>query len=90
MGSAIPVPLWLRLPAGALLVAWGASTDRRWTVPVAAMLALPAMWYGGLCMILAVLFLRTDPAREAASPGSQAGDESAVVTGRSTGALASA
>jgi len=89
-GSAVPVPLWLRLPAGALLVAWGASTNRRWTVPVTAMLALPAMWYGGLCMLLAVLFLRTDPAREAAPPGSQVGDRSAVTPGRSTGALASA
>jgi hypothetical protein len=34
---------------------WGARTDRRWTVPVASMLALPALWYGGFSMLLAVL-----------------------------------
>ena len=37
---------------------WGARTDRRWTVPVACMLALPALWYGGLTMLLAVIVLR--------------------------------
>jgi hypothetical protein len=53
--ASVPVPLWLRLPAAAALVVWGARTDRRWTVPVASMLALPALWYGGLSMLLAVI-----------------------------------
>ncbi len=44
------------------VVVWGALTDRRWTVPVAGMLALPALWYGGLTMLLAVVALR-DPNR---------------------------
>ena len=44
----IPVPLWLRLPAAVVLVAWGARTDRRWTVPLAATLALPVLWPAGL------------------------------------------
>jgi hypothetical protein len=56
--AAIPVPLWARLPVAAAVVVWGARTDRRWAVPVAAMLALPALWYGGLSMLLAVLPLR--------------------------------
>ena len=34
----IGLPLWLRLPAAAALVIWGARTDRRWTVVVAATL----------------------------------------------------
>ena len=41
---------------------WGARSNRRWTVPVAGMLALPALWYGGLTMLLAVIALR-DPDR---------------------------
>jgi hypothetical protein len=53
--ASVPVPLWLRLPAAVAIVVWGARTDRRWTVPVAAMLALPALWYGGISMLLAVI-----------------------------------
>jgi hypothetical protein len=56
--AAVPIPLWARLPVAALLVAWGARTDRPWTVPVGAMVALPALWYGGLSMLLAVIPLR--------------------------------
>ena len=53
---------------------WGARTDRRWTVPVAGMLALPALWYGGLSMLLAVIVLREQDARNAlASKASEAG-----------------
>ena len=53
--ASVPVPLWVRLPAAVAIVVWGARTDRRWTVPVAAMLALPALWYGGISMLLAVI-----------------------------------
>ena len=53
--ASLPVPLWIRLPLAAALVVWGARTDRRWTVPVASMVALPALWYGGLSMLLAVI-----------------------------------
>jgi hypothetical protein len=53
--ASVPIPLWIRLPAAIVLVVWGARTDRRWTVPVASMLALPAVWYGGLSMLLAVI-----------------------------------
>jgi hypothetical protein len=53
--ASVPVPLWLRLPAAVAIVVWGARTDRRWTVPVAAMLALPALWYGGISMLLAAI-----------------------------------
>jgi hypothetical protein len=56
--ASVPVPLWIRLPFAVALVVWGARTDRLWTVPVAAMLALPALWYGGLSMLLAVIPLR--------------------------------
>jgi hypothetical protein len=61
--AALPVPFLIRLPIAVAIVVWGARTDRRWTVPVAAMVALPALWYGGLSMLLAVIPLtRHDPA----------------------------
>lgn len=53
--AAVPVPLLVRLPIAVLVVVWGARTDRRWTVPVASMIALPALWYGSLTMLLAVI-----------------------------------
>jgi hypothetical protein len=60
--AAVPIPFLARLPFAVALVVWGARTDRRWTVPVAGMLALPALWYGGLAMLLAVIALR-EPAK---------------------------
>ncbi|HET9521463.1 MAG TPA: glycosyltransferase 87 family protein [Candidatus Limnocylindrales bacterium] len=65
--ASVPVPLWVRLPAAVAIVVWGARTDRRWTVPVAAMLALPALWYGGISMLLAVIPL-LDRDRDHATP----------------------
>jgi len=56
----IPVPLWLRLPAAAILVAWGARTDRHWTVPVAAALALPVLWVSGMAILGAIGRLREE------------------------------
>lgn len=57
--AAVPIPLIVRGPVGVLLIAWGARRDQRWTVPVGAMLALPALWYGSLSILLAVIPLTT-------------------------------
>jgi hypothetical protein len=55
----VPPPLPIRLPLAVLLVAWGARTDRPWTVPVAAMMALPIIWPHGLTVAAAAIpFLR--------------------------------
>jgi hypothetical protein len=51
----LPVPLWVRLPAAALLVAWGGRTDRAWTVPVGVTLALPVLWPTGFAVLAALL-----------------------------------
>src|SRR4051812_32169096 len=67
--AAIPIPLWARVPVAIGVVVWGARTDRRWAVPVASMIALPALWYGGLSMLLAVLPLSGERGREAAGHG---------------------
>jgi hypothetical protein len=53
--AAVPIPFLVRLPFAIALVVWGARTNHRWTVPVAAMLALPALWYGGLSIMIATL-----------------------------------
>jgi hypothetical protein len=53
--AAIPVPFMVRLPFAVVVVVWGALKNHRWTVPIAAMLALPALWYGGLAIIIATL-----------------------------------
>jgi hypothetical protein len=64
--AAVPIPFLVRMPVAIAVVVWGARTNRRWTVPVAGMLALPALWYGGLTMLLAVIALR-DPDRDLAA-----------------------
>jgi hypothetical protein len=53
--AAVPIPFFVRLPFALVLAVWGARANRRWTVPVSAMLALPALWYGGLSIMLATL-----------------------------------
>ena len=61
--ASVPVPLWFRLPVAAILVTWGARNDKAWVVPVAAMLALPALWYGGISMVLAAIPLLPEQGR---------------------------
>jgi hypothetical protein len=50
----IAVPLFARLPVAVLIVVAGALTNRRWTVPLAAMVALPVLWLAGLSMLVGV------------------------------------
>jgi hypothetical protein len=73
--ASVPVPLLIRLPIAVAIVVWGARTDRRWTVPVASMLALPALWYGGLSMLLAVIPLLRHVAPAPARPARFAPDD---------------
>jgi hypothetical protein len=64
----VPIPLPIRLLAAFLLVTWGALTDRRWTVMVAATLALPTLWFHGLAMLVGIVALEHgQPERLAAS-----------------------
>jgi len=57
-GWYLPIPLLVRLPAAVILVAWGALTGRAWSVPVAALLALPVVWFNSFSMLVAVVALR--------------------------------
>lgn len=51
----LDIPLLIRLPAAALLVTWGARTDRAWTVPVAAAIAMPVLWIAAFSVAAAAL-----------------------------------
>ena len=65
--TAVPLPLLLRLPAAALLVIWGARTNRPWTLPTAAMLGLPVLWLVGLAMLAGAFAVSAwGPLRDAA------------------------
>jgi hypothetical protein len=49
-----PIPLLVRLPVAAIVVSWGALTDRPWTVPVAVTLSLPIVWLNSLAILAAL------------------------------------
>jgi hypothetical protein len=49
-----PPPLVIRMPVAVAVVAWGAWTNRRWTVPISALLALPVIWPSGFALLAAV------------------------------------
>lgn len=51
-------PLWLRVAAAAVLVVWGACTDRRWVVPLATAMAMPVIWVTTPAILVAIPRLR--------------------------------
>lgn len=57
----IALPLLIRMPLALVVVVWGALTDRRWTVPLAATLALPVLWVSGFAICAACLRLLDRP-----------------------------
>lgn len=73
----LPLPLLVRLPIAAAIVAWGGLTNRRWTVPVAATLALPILWFSGLTVLTALFAIDRPELREteaaATEPAAPAG-----------------
>jgi hypothetical protein len=62
-------PLWLRIVAAALLVVWGARTDRRWVVPIAMVISMPVIWVTTPAILVAIPRLRR---RTAPVPGAEA------------------
>lgn len=69
-----PPPLLVRLPAAALLVAWGARTDRRWTVPLGTMLALPVLWPSAFALLVAAAVLAASAPDEGLHDDDEADD----------------
>jgi len=60
-GAYLAIPVWLRLPVAVAVIAWGARSDRHWTVPVAVLLAMPILWFNVFVLLLAIVPLREEP-----------------------------
>lgn len=60
-GAYLGIPVWARLPFAVAIIAWGARTDRHWTVPIAALLAMPILWLNVFTLLVAVIPLRAEP-----------------------------
>ena len=60
-GAYLGIPVWLRLPIAIAIIVWGARTDRHWTVPVAALLAMPILWINVFTLLIAIVPLREEP-----------------------------
>jgi hypothetical protein len=56
--GSVPVPLVLRLPVAAVVIAYAARTERRWLLPVGVLLAMPVIWWGSFAMLAGVVALR--------------------------------
>lgn len=54
-GAFIAIPVWARLPFAVAIIAWGARTDRHWTVPVAIVLAMPILWLNTFALLIAII-----------------------------------
>jgi hypothetical protein len=64
--GALAIPLWIRLIVAVVVVAWGALSNRRWTVPVAVTLAMPVWWPISFVPLIAILpILREEEGRSA-------------------------
>ena len=50
------VPLWARMLAAAAVVAWGARTDRAWTVVLAVTIAMPRLHFMTPAMLIGLLY----------------------------------
>ncbi len=60
-GWYLPVALWVRLPIAVALLAWGAWTGRRWTIPIAMVAAMPVLWLNSLAVLVALVPLVQGP-----------------------------
>lgn len=61
VGWYIVIPYVLRLPVAIGVIAWGARTDRYWTVPVGVLIAMPILWINVFSLLIAVIPLREEP-----------------------------
>lgn len=62
--GSVPVPLVVRLPFAAALIAWAAWRDRRWLLPAGVLLAMPVVWWGSFALLAGCVALRrTDTER---------------------------
>jgi hypothetical protein len=60
-GAYLAIPVWARLPFAVAIIAWGARTNRHWTVPIGVLLAMPILWLNVFTLLVAVIPLRSEP-----------------------------
>jgi hypothetical protein len=60
-GDYVAIPYLLRLPIAIGVIAWGARTDRYWTVPVGVLIGMPILWVNMFSLLIAVIPLRHEP-----------------------------
>lgn len=53
--QAAPIPLPLRVAVSAVLVIWGARTDRAWVLPIAVGLSVPFLWWNTFAVMIAAI-----------------------------------
>lgn len=83
VGHPLFPPLAVRLPLGLVLLAWGARTNRIWTLPVAMVLATPVAGVASFMMLYAIPRLMADTADTAgAAPDTEAPGEPVTGSGR--------
>jgi hypothetical protein len=70
----IPISFLIRAPIAAAIALWGGWTNRRWTVPIAATIALPIIWVHGLSMLVAIIPLAREDARNRARDRDREGE----------------
>jgi len=58
LGGPLSISILIRLPIAAAVVIWGARTNRPWTVPVAATLAMPTLFIAVFSVLAAIPALR--------------------------------
>lgn len=51
--SVLPLPLWVRVLAAAVLIWFAARTDRAWLLPIGVMVALPNVWTSSTALLAA-------------------------------------
>jgi hypothetical protein len=66
--TALPVPLFIRLPVAIAVLWFAARSGRAWLVPVACMVALPVIWFNGLSMLLGAAALLGEVPEPAEGP----------------------
>ena len=53
--QAVPISLPFRMAVAAVLVVWGARTDRAWVLPIAVCVSVPFLWWNVLAVMVAAL-----------------------------------
>jgi hypothetical protein len=58
--GSVPIPLALRLPIAAAVIAYAAWKGKRWLLPIGVLLAMPVIWWGSLALLVACVALKRD------------------------------